>query len=159
MIPDKKNRDAWWAFLEGAPESVWNPPRSMKHGNEHRGQRDGGPFTLCSKLILPPNDPSATHQPPFVAPLDDDTTQKPRELSPTQLFRLDHVCSPPFPRPNSPVRCYLALLSSACHVLYVLVQPVSSIPRCQQQRRRQYYLGIRADGYPHAMDLRAPHPH
>jgi hypothetical protein len=98
MIPDKKNRDAWWAFLEGAPESVWNPPRSTKHGNEHREQWHGGTFTLCSKLVLPPNDPSATHQLPSVTLLDDDATQKPRELSPTQLFQLDHVCFPSFPQ-------------------------------------------------------------
>ena len=93
MIPDKKNRDAWWAFLDGAPESVWNPPRSMKHGNEHSGQWHGGPFTLYSKLILPPNDPLAT-QPPSFTLLNDDATRKPRELSPTQLFQLDHVCFP-----------------------------------------------------------------
>ncbi|KAI0284245.1 hypothetical protein BGY98DRAFT_584873 [Russula aff. rugulosa BPL654] len=74
MIPDKKNRDAWWAFLDGAPESVWNPPRSIKQGNEHNGQRHG-----------------ATHHPPSVTPLDGDATQKPRELSPTQLFQLDHL--------------------------------------------------------------------
>jgi hypothetical protein len=97
-MPDKKNRDAWWAFLEGAPESVWNPPRSMKHGNEHSGQRHGGPFTLYSKLILPPNDPSATHQSLSVNLLHGDATQKPRELSPTQLFQLDHVCFPSFPQ-------------------------------------------------------------
>jgi hypothetical protein len=77
MIPDKKNRDAWWAFLEGAPEFVWNPPRSMKHGNEHSGQWHGGPFNIVLK---------------------DDTTQKPRELSPTELFQLDHVCFTSFPQ-------------------------------------------------------------
>jgi hypothetical protein len=63
MVPDKKSRDAWWAFLEGAPESVWNSSRPMKHGNERGEQLHG-----------------ATHQ----------LTQKPRELSPTQLFRIDH---------------------------------------------------------------------
>ncbi|KAI0254667.1 hypothetical protein BJV78DRAFT_1279781 [Lactifluus subvellereus] len=67
MIPDKKNRDAWWAFLEGAPESVWNPPRSAKHGKEHAGQWRG-----------------ATQQPPCATPAE------PRELSPTLLFQLDH---------------------------------------------------------------------
>lgn len=70
----------------------------MKHGIEHNGQRHGGPFTLCSNQIPPPDDPSAIHQPPSVTPLDDDATQKPRELSPTQLFQLDHVCFLSFPQ-------------------------------------------------------------
>lgn len=84
MMPDKKNRDAWWAFLEGAPESAWNSSRPMKHGNERGEQLRGGPFKPYSGLILLSNDPLATHQP----------TQKSRELSPTQLFQLDHVRLP-----------------------------------------------------------------
>ena len=42
MVPEKKNRDAWWAFLEGAPESVWNPPKRAGRGKEWVGQRDIG---------------------------------------------------------------------------------------------------------------------
>ncbi|KAJ3736541.1 hypothetical protein DFJ43DRAFT_1052681 [Lentinula guzmanii] len=29
-IPDLKNRSAWWDFLAGKPESVWNPPKKPK---------------------------------------------------------------------------------------------------------------------------------
>jgi hypothetical protein len=63
----------------------------------------------CSKLIIPPNDPSAAHQPPSVTLFDGDATQKPRELSPTQLFQLDHVCFPSFPQ----TQLTSAFLSSA----------------------------------------------
>jgi len=73
MIPDKKNRDAWWAFLEGAPESVWDPSRSIKHGKQRRGEGHG-----------------ATQWSPSGTPPDDDTPRKPRELLPTQLFQIDH---------------------------------------------------------------------
>jgi hypothetical protein len=92
MIPDKKNRDAWWAFLEGAPESVWDPSRSMKHGKQRRGEGHGGAFTQYLGLIIPPNETPATQWSPSVTPPDDDTPRKPRELFPTQLFQIDHVC-------------------------------------------------------------------
>jgi len=72
MIPDKKNRDAWWAFLEGAPESVWNASRP-KHGKQRGGESHG-----------------ADQLSPSVTPSDDDTPRKPRELSPIQLFQIDH---------------------------------------------------------------------
>ena len=38
LVPEKKNRDAWWAFLEGAPELVWNPPKTGR-GKERVGQQ------------------------------------------------------------------------------------------------------------------------
>ncbi|KAF8897725.1 hypothetical protein BD779DRAFT_397876 [Infundibulicybe gibba] len=30
LMPDKKDRDLWWAFLSGKPESEWNPPKQPK---------------------------------------------------------------------------------------------------------------------------------
>lgn len=30
LMPEKKDRDAWWSFLSGAPASVWDPPRQPK---------------------------------------------------------------------------------------------------------------------------------
>ena len=42
MVPEKKDRDAWWAFLEGAPESVWNSPKMVGRGKSRLGQRDIG---------------------------------------------------------------------------------------------------------------------
>ncbi|KAF8272450.1 hypothetical protein EI94DRAFT_1796075 [Lactarius quietus] len=71
LVPEKRNRDAWWAFLEGAPESVWNPPK-MGRGKERLGQRGITAQQLCD------TSPSDT------------TAWKPRELSPTLLFQVDH---------------------------------------------------------------------
>ena len=30
VMPEKKERDHWWAFLNGAPESEWNPVKKSK---------------------------------------------------------------------------------------------------------------------------------
>jgi len=81
-------------FLEGAPESVWNPPRSNEAWAS--GQLAWRYVHIVLKLILPSNDPSAIHQPPSVTPYsDNDTTpEAKRAYSPTQLFQLDHVCFP-----------------------------------------------------------------
>lgn len=36
-MPDKKERDLWWAFLAGSPESDWNPPKKAKKmSKKHR---------------------------------------------------------------------------------------------------------------------------
>ncbi|KAI0268286.1 hypothetical protein BC834DRAFT_968491 [Gloeopeniophorella convolvens] len=71
-MPDKKSRDAWWAFLQGAPESVWNPPRAAKQSKGRSGQGQEGA------------QPS-----PSTSPEDVHTVQ-PRELSPALLLQLDH---------------------------------------------------------------------
>ncbi|OBZ76465.1 hypothetical protein A0H81_03747 [Grifola frondosa] len=39
MMPDKKDREAWWAFLTGQPESVWNPPKKPKQSRYERWQQ------------------------------------------------------------------------------------------------------------------------
>lgn len=36
LMPDKKDRDAWWSFLSGAPSSVWDPPRKPKVNKYNR---------------------------------------------------------------------------------------------------------------------------
>ncbi|KAK7695766.1 hypothetical protein QCA50_000403 [Cerrena zonata] len=30
VVPDKKDRDAWWAFVSGEPDAIWNPPKKPK---------------------------------------------------------------------------------------------------------------------------------
>jgi len=70
-------------------------------------------------------EPPATPQSSSVTP-DDDTPQKPRELSPTQLFHIDPVCLSLLDIAGSLTTCLNpALLSSSYHVLYALVQLVS----------------------------------
>lgn len=38
LLPDKKDRECWWAFLQGLPESEWNPPKRPKVDKERRRQ-------------------------------------------------------------------------------------------------------------------------
>lgn len=42
-MPEKKERDLWWAYLAGRPESEWNPPKPPKQNTrkpyKHRGMR------------------------------------------------------------------------------------------------------------------------
>ncbi|THG98869.1 hypothetical protein EW026_g3398 [Hermanssonia centrifuga] len=40
VIPDRKDREAWWAYLTGRPESEWNPPKKVK-GQNARNQGYG----------------------------------------------------------------------------------------------------------------------
>jgi len=40
IMPDRKERDHWWAFLSGRPESEWNPPKKPKKQN-NRYERYG----------------------------------------------------------------------------------------------------------------------
>lgn len=39
LIPDKKERDLWWAFLAGRRESEWNPPKKPKQPKLSRWQQ------------------------------------------------------------------------------------------------------------------------
>ncbi|KAK0498566.1 hypothetical protein EDD18DRAFT_1308743 [Armillaria luteobubalina] len=39
LMPDKKERDYWWAYLSGKPESEWNPPKKPKYNKKHKGMR------------------------------------------------------------------------------------------------------------------------
>lgn len=32
-MPDKRERDLWWAFIAGRPESDWNPPKKTKQSS------------------------------------------------------------------------------------------------------------------------------
>ncbi|KAI0030538.1 hypothetical protein K488DRAFT_54047 [Vararia minispora EC-137] len=52
LTPDKMNRDAWWAFFAGAPESVWNPPAKKSASKQIRQRR--GKFGNT----LDPSDPA-----------------------------------------------------------------------------------------------------
>jgi len=58
--------------LEGAPESVWNPPKTARRGKERVGQAS-----------------IAAQQPCDTSP-SDTALWKPRELSPALLFQVDH---------------------------------------------------------------------
>jgi hypothetical protein len=36
LMPDIQERDMWWAFLAGRPESAWNPPKKPKQNSGKR---------------------------------------------------------------------------------------------------------------------------
>lgn len=36
VIPDKRERDLWWAFLAGQPQSAWDPPKKPKQPKNTR---------------------------------------------------------------------------------------------------------------------------
>ncbi|KAF9464362.1 hypothetical protein BDZ94DRAFT_1256268 [Collybia nuda] len=36
LMPDKKERDLWWAYLAGKPEFDWNPPKKPKQQNSSK---------------------------------------------------------------------------------------------------------------------------
>ena len=41
-MPDKRERDLWWAFLEGRPESEWNITKTSKKKQKKQGARQIG---------------------------------------------------------------------------------------------------------------------
>jgi len=51
IMPDKKERDLWWAFLSGKPEREWNPPKKPK---VHKAQRlpSNRPFSEEEETVL-----------------------------------------------------------------------------------------------------------
>jgi len=38
LMPDKRERDLWWAFIAGRPESDWNPPKKPKQTPKPKGK-------------------------------------------------------------------------------------------------------------------------
>jgi hypothetical protein len=39
VMPDKKERDYWWAFLAGRPEAEWNQPKTQKRPKKNAQDR------------------------------------------------------------------------------------------------------------------------
>jgi hypothetical protein len=42
VMPDKRERDHWWAFIAGRPESDWNPPKVPKQRTPAQTRRRYG---------------------------------------------------------------------------------------------------------------------
>ncbi|RPD66756.1 hypothetical protein L226DRAFT_452149 [Lentinus tigrinus ALCF2SS1-7] len=81
VMPDKKERDLWWAFLAGRPESEWNPPKKLKQPKPTRWQQRNMKKGLAVREEAPddavlPYDVSDVHSespraptgPPFATP-------------------------------------------------------------------------------------------
>ena len=61
-----KERDHWWAFLTGRPESEWNPPKKPKKQKSAKDQRYGtygGMRSFTSEYEVPLQDPTITELP------------------------------------------------------------------------------------------------
>ena len=108
-IPDMRNRAGWWAFIAGAPESEWNPPKKPKVDKNKkfrtglRGFADEVDLQYDSEgaeaeATLPT--PHGTPSPP--SQLLDDGPRTQREPTPTMLRLIDEVWSflPPLPVPG-----------------------------------------------------------
>jgi hypothetical protein len=48
VMPDKKERDLWWKFLTGLPESDWNPPKKPKKPSK-KSRFSGHMQALCDE--------------------------------------------------------------------------------------------------------------
>lgn len=98
-IPEMRNRAGWWAFIAGASELEWNPPKKPKadkgkgkSGMGMRGFADhedwpGGLEDVEAEASLPT--PHGTPSPPDHLPGDGLRTQ--REPTPTMLRLIDEV--------------------------------------------------------------------
>ena len=43
IMPDRKEREHWWEFLNGSSESIWNPPKKPKKQNNRNDRYGAGP--------------------------------------------------------------------------------------------------------------------
>ncbi|KAI0089125.1 hypothetical protein BDY19DRAFT_944290 [Irpex rosettiformis] len=49
IMPDRKEREHWWAFLNGRPETEWNPPKKPKKQNNRNDRYGAGPSRVNSR--------------------------------------------------------------------------------------------------------------
>lgn len=53
VMPDKKERDLWWKFLAGLPESDWNPPKKPKKASLSKNRFSGHMRAFCDEPGVP----------------------------------------------------------------------------------------------------------
>ena len=88
IMPDKKERDLWWAFLSGRPEREWNPPKKSKNYKTHQRLQSIRAFSGDDETVLlyevPQGSPAPDEQPtPEFVPL---------EPLPSLVKCIDEVC-------------------------------------------------------------------
>ncbi|KAG1752609.1 uncharacterized protein EDB91DRAFT_1293459 [Suillus paluster] len=49
VMPDKKERDLWWTFLAGLPESDWNPPKKPKKSSSKKSRYSSHTRAFCDE--------------------------------------------------------------------------------------------------------------
>lgn len=127
-MPDKKERDLWWAYLAGKPETDWNPPKKPKQsqlnkrrqfGYGMRGFSDDTEYDLSYnrpqeswqtndegevELVLRV-DPSESLPTPTGSPVPPDTSNELQNTA-SSSTRLEHVETIIF-KPREPAPCLL----------------------------------------------------
>ena len=93
-----RDRAGWWAFIAGAPESEWNPPKKFKTNRDKQygkgmhgfsdeedlpGELEGAEAEAC--LPTPHGTPSPSDQ------LPEGESRTSREPTPTMLRLIDEV--------------------------------------------------------------------
>ena len=96
LMPEKKERDLWWAFLAGKPESDWNPPKKHKHSSKPTKSRR---VSQGMRAFLDNVDHDMSYERP-----GQETTQPDDEGEAEQVLTVDHTeplpaqtCSPVAP--------------------------------------------------------------
>lgn len=103
-IPGMRNRAGWWAFIAGAPELEWNPPKKPRAKRDNRFGRGMRGFSdeedlqgeledveAGASLPTPHGTPSPSDQFP------EGETRTQREPTPTMLRLIDEVRLSPAP--------------------------------------------------------------
>lgn len=121
IMPDKRQRDCWWLFISGRPESEWNPPKMPKsEASVRRDRRYGrqyspepvedqtaqetwhinneGEVELAMQDDAEESLPTPSGTPPPSGLIDGNTTstsqaQTSREPTPSVVSQLDHRTS------------------------------------------------------------------
>lgn len=177
-MPDKKDREAWWDFICGAPESVWNKPPSKrsikpkrKSGGGLQGELDpsdpdvaaaGWQIVQSSPQPIPDNDPPAlTTSTSDPAPAElTSTPSSPREPTPTLILSMDHVRLHVFLR----IHLLMRLQRMAIHLimyftfwinqhLEALNRPTKPFTPLESHARWIFALLARVDSYCSADDM------
>lgn len=111
IMPDKRDRDCWWAFLAGKSEAEWNPPKKPKmikardrYGRAMRGySEEPGPDIqeetwrvneegeVELAVATDPTDSLPTPSGSPAPPESISTKLKPREPTPALLRHIDEV--------------------------------------------------------------------
>jgi hypothetical protein len=154
-MPDKRERDFWWAFLEGRPKSEWDPQTRMKKKDSRKPKirafsddesthadeepvlsqetwhiNDEGEVELTStkdpsELPLAPETPALTEMQETIS-----SEWVPREPTPSLLRRIDHVSMLPL-HSSLPFSLFLfsAYVDASSNVFYSLDHYPSPGPR------------------------------
>lgn len=153
LMPDKKERDHWWDFLAGKPETYWNPPKKAKpqHPSTRKQYGQGlraweshsmvGPPEMQQSVVLHGNDDDEVRQLPSGEPTE--TPPSPKGTT-GDLECPDELVSPnvwsklPGHPPREPSTTLLKLIDERM-ALHLLMYFTHWINLYLQQRDQAHY--------------------